>query len=491
MSRWIGWCLIVFLFAGYNAYGIKALPAYSVFYRTQQDEVKPYMELYWQIDPASVDFTKDEKGIWLARITTKLEVSNDTGVLFTQKYYLKTTPAASLLAAQLQNIMDLQRFSVTPGKVRIRLALWQEGQEKTTSQHFDSIEVAVPGRLAYSSIQLLDTAYRTTVTDNVFIKNGSLQLPMCMNFLDDFRKMLHSYTELYGTDKIAKEDAPLIQHIYISRKEYDYPIQGTASADTIKPAEVLPLLTSIKIGALPSGNYYLNFILKNNKGHELVKNAVFFQRSNTKPVIETDTQATDSLPLFEKVNVFDLSETFVGKYTIAQLKAITKMLRPIASEAERVNIDGFAKRPEETYMRYFVYNFWKSRTPVDPAKGWEDYTKLVREVNKMFGSKAKPGYETDRGYYYLKYGPPDQREIVMQEQGALPYEVWQYNAPGKQSSPGAFLFYNPGFMVTDYKLLHSTVQGEMRNGNWRGELYTGGVSMNSGSSKAEQIFMYK
>lgn len=490
MGRCIGWCFALFLFTCNTVYGIDALPGRAVFYRPQADTLSPYMELYWQIDPNTVTFKKDEKEIWTAHITTVLEVSNDTGVLVSQKYYLRTTPAASLLAAQLQNIMDLQRFSVTPGKVRIKLTLFQDGESIPPFEYIDSIEIDPARTLFYSSVQLLDTFYATG-TENMFVKNKYFQIPQCLNFLDDYRTHMHYYTELYRADELAKKDGPYVQHVYVSRKEFDYPIAGTASADTVLRRGIMPVMGTVKIKALPSGNYYLNFILKNAKGSELAKKSLFFQRSNTNPVAEEDsTEADSTRPLFEKVNVFDLSTTFVGKYTIAQLKAIMKMLKPIATEAELVNINGFAKRPEETYMRYFVYNFWKSRMPADPAKGWEEYTDQVRQVNKMFGSKYRAGYETDRGFYLLKYGPPDQRDIITQEQGALPYEVWQYNAPGKQSSPGAFLFYNPGFMVDDYKLLHSTVQGEMRNTNWRAELYNTGASVNNNNSRAEQVFMY-
>ena len=161
------------------------------------------------------------------------------------------------------------------------------------------------------------------------------------------------------------------------------------------------------------------------------------------------------------------------------------MIYPISTKLEEDAINAFLKRPEETYMRYFVYNFWQSRNEKDPQKPWDEYTKRIREVNKLFGTGAVNGYETDRGIIWLKYGKPNERILVQNEQGVLPYEIWQYNAPGKQSSPGAFLFYRPGFMVSDYRLLHSTVNGEIRNLNWRTVLYANGGGGN-GNSRAEQ-----
>lgn len=491
MTRWVGWCFLLLLTANI-AYGITALPAAKVFYMpTGGGAFEPYLELYWQVDPTSVGFAKDDKGIFTAKIITKLEVTHETqGIIKQESFYLQTTPASSLQAAVRQNIMDLHRFAVTPGKVKYTLSMWQEGNTAGGFVYSDSLEIQKAHTPSYSNLQLLDTAYTFKSGENVFVKNGNLQVPKCIDFLDDNRSLLHYYFELYGTDKLSKDDMA-VQRISISRKEYEYTVYELERNDTLKPAEVIPVQGSFNIAVLPSGNYYLNVYLYNGKGGELTKKSLFFQRSNSTPVaFKPSTMQSDSAgPVFEKVQVFDVSETFVKKYTMPQLKAIMKMLKPIATEPELVNIEGFDKKPEEIFMRYFVYNFWKTRSPLDPEKGWEDFTKLVREVNREFGSSSRPGYETERGFYFLKYGPPDQRFTVNSEEGTIPYEIWQYNAPGKQSSPGAFLFYNPGYMVTDYKLLHSTVIGEMRNTNWRAELYkNGGVSVNNNNSRAEQVF---
>jgi hypothetical protein len=43
-------------------------------------------------------------------------------------------------------------------------------------------------------------------------------------------------------------------------------------------------------------------------------------------------------------------------------------------------------------------------------------------------------------------------------------------------------------MANDFKLLHSTVNGEIRNKSWRQSLYPAGVSTNPENSRAEQYF---
>jgi GWxTD domain-containing protein len=141
------------------------------------------------------------------------------------------------------------------------------------------------------------------------------------------------------------------------------------------------------------------------------------------------------------------------------------------------------------YSRYFIYNFWLSRDKENPEKRWKEYAEQVKQANKLFGSSMLPAYETERGRIFLKYGRPSDRIVVENEQGALPYEIWQYNTLST-TGDAMFLFYRPGLIANDYKLLHSTLSTEVVNRAWRSYLYTGGSQASDGSrnSRAEQYF---
>ncbi|MCB0698739.1 MAG: GWxTD domain-containing protein [Chitinophagales bacterium] len=491
MTRRIGLCLIL-LFIGNVVYGISALTNHKIFFapKNNTSNIEPYIELYWQIDPNTVQFKKNELNYWVGKVRTEITLSNEEGVIAEKKYFLQTPKAIDLRAATIQNITDLQRFSLPKGKAWITLKLSSEDGSGVFEQT-DSVTVpADTNTILYSDLQLIDTSYKASVSESILLKNHNIQVPLCADFLDDHRKLLHYYFELYNTNTADKESMPLVQEIFVSKKAFDYPIYSLKHRDTLAAAQVLPMLGSFKIDVLPSGNYHLNVMLTDNSGKEITRKALFFQRSNLNPIVIKDT-TSDTGQVFEEVNVFDLSSTFVSKYNAAQLMAILKMLLPISSPNEQENINSFLKKPDITYMRYFIYNFWKARNDQSPDDAWKDYTKLVKEVNKNYGNSMTPGYETDRGFIQLKYGEPDQRYVVSNEEGALPYEVWQYNAPGQQGNQGAFLFYNPGFMITEYRLLHSTVIGEVRNTNWRSQLYKMGVSTNNLNSRAEQVFQNK
>jgi len=192
----------------------------------------------------------------------------------------------------------------------------------------------------------------------------------------------------------------------------------------------------------------------------------------------------------ESVTVLNLSKTFLAKYDLAHIRAILKMLLPYSDALATNTINGFLKKPDEMYMRYYIYNFFANINKKQPSQAWKDFSVKITEVNKLYNTHNTPGYETDRGIIYLRYGPPSDVITVENEPGTQPYEIWQYNTLTEmihKDIPDAyFLFYQPNQMMHDYKLLHSTVDGEIQNKNWRGSLYTSDGSGDHSNTRAEQ-----
>jgi hypothetical protein len=73
---------------------------------------------------------------------------------------------------------------------------------------------------------------------------------------------------------------------------------------------------------------------------------------------------------------------------------------------------------------------------------------------------------------YLKYGRPDDIVTEWNDPSAPPYEIWSYNyVPSTRQNNARFIFYNPTLAGDDFRLLHSTVRGELQNPQWEVELY--------------------
>lgn len=492
MRLW-GWISFVCVLFSFQAKAINAVPYYSIFYlpaSNSSQSPEPYIEIYWQIDAKTLNFQKTRDSIFLDKVATYITLEYNGKTISQDKYLLETTPAADIRAAKLQNILDLHRYKVPVGTSKFTLHLIDLNDTTNKYTYTKKIKVDNPTTPTYySDLQLLDTSFVSTATDNIFFKNNRIQFPLSSNFLDDYRRSLHYYAELYESQLVPEENLPLVQYVYVSKKNNDAAIYKLKRTDTIAPNKVTPIIGKFDIAMLPSGNYNLNIILTDRHSKRVATKKLFFQLLNTDPIkIASTSSDTSANNIFEEVEMLDLAGTFVSKYTYPQLKAILKMCLPISNTTERDNINSFLKNPDETYIRYFIYNFWKNRDPSDPKKAWEEHADKVRYVNKNFGSRIKPGYETDRGRIYLTYGEPTERIVVTNESSAYPYEVWQYNTPGQRGRAGAFLFYQPPFMVGSYMLLHSTIRGETRNTAWRQMLYSNGNSTKNLNSRAEQYF---
>lgn len=82
--------------------------------------------------------------------------------------------------------------------------------------------------------------------------------------------------------------------------------------------------------------------------------------------------------------------------------------------------------------RNFLRQFWAKRdpTPGTPRnEAQEDFYTRIAEANRRYregGATQIPGWRTDRGRVFVKYGPPDEVLSRPQAGSTNPYEVWKY-----------------------------------------------------------------
>ena len=484
MRRWPLFFLFLFCSYSLKAAPLEAVAGHAVF-RTATDS--PYVQLFWQINPQTLHYRKDSLGRLSARVRTQLRISSDTGIVYKDVFYLQSKPFRPE-EQDAPRILEQERIKLTEGRFSIELALSEDGRPDGRFYYRDTFDVRRETP-QYSDLQLLDTFFASTVP-SVFLKDGYQQLPRPLNFYDEGAQLVHAYAELYHTASLPPSSFPLTQVFYISKRRAERDL-SLSLTDTIRSAApVLSFRHTLSTATLASGNYWLNATLRAASGVTIASGSVFFQTINQHPLEKApDTAAMDTAAArIADATILDLGNTFVAKFDMSQLRAILKMLRPSADAADEVAINAFLQQPNDLYMRYFIYNHFLAIDPKDPAKAWKDFTNVVRDVNRRFGSTSTPGYETDRGVIYLRYGKPDEEVRVPNEAGALPYEIWRYNPNARMHGPGLFLFYSPGAMASGYRLLHSTVLGETQNPSWRSLLYGSGRSSGNLNARAEEYF---
>jgi GWxTD domain-containing protein len=97
--------------------------------------------------------------------------------------------------------------------------------------------------------------------------------------------------------------------------------------------------------------------------------------------------------------------------------------------------------------------FWQERDPEPDTAENEALQSYVARINFVMEnfSKVGPGWKTDRGQVYIKYGAPEEIDRAPDQRNQGSYEIWRY-----YSSNRTFVFYDM-FGVGDFKL----IEGDM------------------------------
>ena len=167
-----------------------------------------------------------------------------------------------------------------------------------------------------------------------------------------------------------------------------------------------------------------------------------------------------------------MEESFVQNIAPGQLRYDLKAIAPIVAMADVEVLNYVIENGSEKSKRFFLYRFWSEQNAQSTETAYQAYMEVARAVDNMYGSGFGYGFETDRGFIYMKYGRPDDIVSVEDEPSAPPYEIWFYNTfPATHQQNVRFIFYNPSLANNDYQLLHSTAIGELNNPRWEVDLY--------------------
>ena len=75
----------------------------------------------------------------------------------------------------------------------------------------------------------------------------------------------------------------------------------------------------------------------------------------------------------------------------------------------------------------YLYSYWALYNPNNAKAAYDAYMDVARAVDKTYDSGFGYGFESDRGFVFMKYGKPSDVTQVEDETDAPPYEIWSYN----------------------------------------------------------------
>lgn len=449
--------MAVALIASIKANGQKltAYLSYSIF---NTPENKPYVETYLTIKGSSVKYVKTDNNKYQANVEVKLLFKDGDSIVNYSKYILNSPEVNDTLLKPV-NMLDIQRYYLSEGAYVFDISLDDINTPDTAINSVDKLNIDFPDdQMTFSDIELLNS-YEKSNSGGVLEKNGYKLDPNIMNYYGNKTDILSYYTELYNTKKILGEE-PFLISIYVRPFESDVKLSEYFVRKRMKPEDVVVLLSSFNIENLATGNYILVTEAFDRNNKMLASTEKYFQRYNPSAKIDVNKYAN-----------INTQNTFVGNFNSKDtLLGYIDYLYPISTNMEKMYVKNQAQNADIDELKRYFLSFWMERDPVSPNLKWEEYLRMVMEVNKDFKSVSIPGYKTDRGRVYLQYGRPNVISEQYNEPAAYPYEIWHYYKLGDQRDK-KFVFYAHDVVTNDFLLLHSNAIGEVNNYRWQSSIY--------------------
>ena len=437
-----------------------SLPALdaSVSYASFKSPSQSYVEIYLHIAGRSVTFQPMTDSTYQAGVEVVLLFKRGEEIVKFDKYTLN-----SPVASRPIDFIDLKRYGLEDGKYELVVAVKDIHRPENAKEFKTEIEFDYQGEaLQQSGLVLLASYQRSEDATNAFVKSGIQMEPLPYNFYSRHASSLIFYNEVYNSDKAIGED--FMVSYSIEKLDNGGSEMVMIGHKRQKPQSITPLLVHMDISQVPSGNYNLIVEVRNRAKELMSQKRIFFQRSN--PFLDRELE---SVQLAANVN---LKEEFVEILTPEELEYSLRAMTPKLPQGDVDLVNSMIRDDSINAQRLYLFSFWAKESPTNPEFAYQKYMEVARAIDQQFDSGFRHGFETDRGYIYLKYGQPDDIENRDQEPSAPPYEIWTYyEFPSTNQNNVKFVFYNPSLAPGDYQLLHSTAFGELNNPQWQRDLY--------------------
>jgi len=432
---------------------IKALDA-SVSYASFKSTEFSFIEVYLNILGTTVEYSTTDSIMYQASVEVLILIKQDTSIVQHDKYIL-----SGPITKFTNDFMDVRRFPLPDGEYVLEVILIDVNKPENRAAYEKSFIVNYRDKgLLQSDIQLVGK-YHEETSNSLFVKNGLFLEPLPYNFYYKDATHLYFYQELYNSDKVLND-------LFLMRYTIER-LNGNGKTEAVmignkklSPKSVNVALVKKDITKLPSGNYQLVVKILNREGELLSSKSIPFQRSN--PYFEEEILASA-----------DLGKEFVADMDKQTLRYSLKAIAPIVYDNNVEVLNLVIGGNDVVAQRRYLFSFWGRINPNNPKEAYDKYMEAARAVDKKYNSGFGYGFESDRGYTFLKYGKPTDIVTVEDEPTAPPYEIWIYDEVNTTPRQGnvKFLFYNPSLAGGNFQLLHSTCIGELNNPQWEVTLY--------------------
>lgn len=427
-----------------------------------KNDGQSYLETYIRILGETIEFKKNTSSDGLqAGVELTMIISQGDKIITFEKFVLN-----SPLFEAPKDFLDVKRFALEPGEYVLKV----EGVDIHNEDNKLELEKRVEVNSYLDPINLSDVQLFGSVTaadpTNPLSKNGLLMEPLTYGFVSQDIDVLNIYTEVYKDANLS--DACFVRYAIVEGYSDG---GGEVTSQKFKKLaddkESQPLLLHLPIDKLPSGKYHMLIELFDKDKVTLSSEKADFVRANPEYDIE-----------FWRNYNKEEDHSFVTNLSKEEIDYALRAISAIVYEPKKSLMNFIIKEAPIRAQRKFLLDFWNEETPSSPELSYQKYMEVAKAIDIEFHNNVGHGFETDRGYIFLRYGKPNNILSIDTEPDSYPYEIWYYNYLKETNQTNVrFIFYNKTLVHNDYDILHSTCIGERQNPAWEVELYRKGLEV--------------
>ena len=424
----------------------KSLKVYTDYNFYYDPSLGEYIELKFQFDANSLVLVK-ENSWFRSKVDVEIQLLKDSTKIVRKLYAVESPKYQDSI---FMDFFDVKRYPLKPGSYQLLISFSDPySKQKSISSKQAIVVPDLHSKISISDIQVCENI-RETSEVSILSKSGYALFPRLINYFPADCQFLPTYLELYNP---SKDSVSLrLKTSFFKQGDTNEIAEMTRFSDVVIQ-DVTPIIQKNIISNLSTGSYRMVYSLIQGSTI-LCTSAYFFDRMN-EPLeyIATDNIVLD--PIFQKSIPNDSLPYYLAS------------IIPVANPMEIPSINKLVKENDLDKMRKYMQSFWVITSGrLNASNSWLNYKEQVKMVEKTYSTSIFKGYESDRGRVYLKYGQPSAIAARETSPSEYPYEIWQYDKI-KQFSNKRFVFYNPDLVNNHYQLLHSDMQGELKNYRWQ------------------------
>jgi GWxTD domain-containing protein len=369
-----------------------------------------------------------------------LVVRDSSGTALTEQSWQQRVPA-TMLAVPGASVVEQFRFTVPAGRYLVETSVTDSASGRVVRS---SLEIEAFRDRPFASDLVVSAAIRPAA-DSAVPAAGEMRLGAFFMaahpepVLTPAQSHLFYYVELY-----PGRPADVAVRARVRTADGRSLIATQPEAVRIDSAGIAA--SGVELAGLPPGSYRLDLELE----LEGPRSAPFRMAG-----FDTESKIAEAVGTRE-ADVF-------ARYTEQQLDELYRPLVHIQERGERGVYEGLSIEGKRNYLR----QFWARRDPTPATPGNEaqdDYYRMIDKANDEFregGAGDVPGWRTDRGRIFIRYGAPDE---VLRRPAAgptRPYEVWKYT----HGRARKFVFYDETGLG-HYALIYTDERREPSRADW-------------------------